>query len=168
MRRHVLCESKYRTYLKCRVSSCPLAYVTFHTIKDLNTHHKLYHGNITYKCKSCKMTVTTPSSWKYHRYCQKPKLVICDICSRKFTYSSRMRQHRRLHMTQKHFRCFYGGCSKVYKHSQDLTRHTATHMMITYECELCDKTFQQKRLLRRHESVHVSTCQYPEISLLPM
>ena len=93
LRRHVLRKSKYQTYLKCRVASCPLAYITFNTMKDLNTHHKLYHPNITYKCKNCGTRVTTPSSWKYHKYCQKPKLVACDICSKKFTYISRMRQH---------------------------------------------------------------------------
>ena len=103
LRRHVLHKTRYKTYLKCRVAACPLAYITFNTVKDLNTHHTLYHPNIMYKCKNCNTTVMTPSSWKYHKYCQKPKLVVCDICSKKFTCSSRMRQHRRSHMMQKHY-----------------------------------------------------------------
>ena len=160
LRRHILQKKKYKTYLKCRVAACPLAYITFNTVKSLNTHHTLYHPNITYKCKNCNTTVMTPSSWKYHKYCQKPKLVTCDICNKKFTYSSRMRQHRRSHMTQKHFKCFHGKCNKVYKHPQDLTRHTAMHMMVKYECELCDKRFKQKRLLQRHEAIHSTTLRY--------
>ena len=154
VRTHVLCKTKHKTYIKCRVNACPLAYITFHTVKDLNIHHRIYDSNITYKCTKCKTVVVTPSSWKYHRYGQKPKLIACDICDRKFTYNSQMQQHRRSHVIQRHYKCFYGRYRKTYKHPQDLNRHVTTHLSDKYDCEMCDKSFHQKRLLKRHEPVH--------------
>ena len=39
VRRHILCKHKHKTYMKCRVKGCALAYITFNTVKALNTHH---------------------------------------------------------------------------------------------------------------------------------
>ena len=39
VRRHILRRCKHKTYLKCREHGCTMAYVTFNTVKDLNTHH---------------------------------------------------------------------------------------------------------------------------------
>ena len=103
----------------------PLAFVTFNTVKDLNTHW-LYHTGLMYKCKKCNKPVYTLSTWKFHNYCQKPKLYQCNTCHKKFMYSSKMRQHRHTHITQKHFKCSHGDCSKTYKHPQDLEWHAVT------------------------------------------
>ena len=37
-----------------------------------------------------------------------------------------------------------------------LSRHAATHQQITFDCDLCDKTFKEKRLLKQHEVVHTN------------
>ena len=130
MRKHVLQRHKFKTYLKCCINGCPLAYVTFHKVRELNTRHRLYHLNMVYRCKKCHKTVTTPSTWKFHNYCQMPKLHKCDVCRTKFMYSSRLKQHKCSHITQKHYKCFHGGCNKTYKHLQDLEHHTSTHLNI--------------------------------------
>ena len=156
VRRHILQKHHRCLYIKCRVKGCNLAYVTFNRIKDINAHHRLYHLNLHYKCHQCKKTVHTPSTWRYHQYCQRPRLHKCGDCHKLLLFKSTLQQHRRRHISQRHFQCFHGGCYMSYKHPQDLSRHAATHQQITFDCDLCDKTFKQKRLLKRHEVVHTN------------
>ena len=160
VRRHTLCQHKHKTYLKCRVRGCRLAYVTFNKVKDLNTHHQIYHSNVLFKCQKCGKSINTPSTWRNHKYCEKPKLHKCDSCSKYFLFKNTLRQHKRSHISQKLFKCFYGGCNRHYKHPQYLKRHTATHQQVKLDCELCDKTFGQKHLLKCHEVVHTNILAY--------
>ena len=154
--RHILWKHRRRLYIKCRVKGCNLAYVTFNRIKDLNVHHRLYHPNLHYKSHQCKKTVHTPSTWRYHQYCQCLRLHKCGDLNKFFLFKSTLRQHCRSHISQRLFKCFNGGCYMSYKHPQDLSRHAAMYQQITFECDLCDKTFKQKRLLKRHEVVHTN------------
>ena len=75
-------------------------------------------------------------------------------------FFSKLQQHRRVHIKQKLYRCFYGGCTKCYKHPQDLNRHTASHFSKKLECPLCDYSSNQKRLLKHHSAVHQNTPHY--------
>ena len=125
--RHILRKHRHRTYIKCRVKGCNLAYNSFNRVKDVNAHHWLYHPNSHYKCRQCKKTVHTPSTWRYHQYCQRPKLHKCGDCNKFFLFKSTLKQHCRRHISQRLFKCFHGGCYMSYKHLQDLSRHTATH-----------------------------------------
>ena len=106
--RHILRRHRHRSYIKCRVKGCNLAYVTFNRIKDLNAHHRLYHPYLHYKCLQCKKIVHTPSTWRYHQYCQCPRLHKCDDCHKLFLFKSTLKQHRRRHISQRLFKCFYG------------------------------------------------------------
>ena len=54
IRRHLLCKHHQRIYLKCRVRGCTLAYASFNRLKDLNTHHRIYHPTIYYMCRQCR------------------------------------------------------------------------------------------------------------------
>ena len=65
-----------------------------------------------------------------------------------------MDQHPRVHIRQRICKCFYGGCNQQYKHPQDLKRHVATHTGKKYECDICDYSSGQKRLLKLHAAVH--------------
>ena len=158
--RHILWKHRHHLYIKCRVKGCNLAYVTFNRVKDLNAHHQLYHPNSHYKCRQCKKTVHTPSTWRYHQYCQCLRLHKCGDCNKFFLFKSTLKQHHHSHISQRLFKCFHGGCYMSYKHLQDLSRHAAMHQQITFECDLCDKTFKQKRLLKRHEVVHTNDQPY--------
>ena len=152
----ILRRHRRRLYLKCRVRGCTLAYTSFKRLKDLNTHHRIYHPLIYYNCRHCRKCIYTPSTWRFHQYCQRPKLKKCTICNKFFLFESTLKQHRRSHSKIKMFRCIFGRCSQSYKHPQDLNQHVASHQDITFNCELCDKTFTQRCLLKRHEVVHTN------------
>ena len=107
--RHILWKHHHRLYIKCRVKGCNLAYITFNRVKDLNAHHWLYHPNSHYKCHQCKKTVHTPSTWRYHQYCQHLRLHKCGDCNKLFQFKSTLKQHCRSHIFQRLFKCFHGG-----------------------------------------------------------
>ena len=80
IRRHNLRRCKQKLSLKCRIKGCTLAYVSFNTFKDLNSHHHIYHPSILSKCPSCSKSFATPSTWKNHKYgCTHQKLFKCNI-----------------------------------------------------------------------------------------
>ena len=161
IQKHILRRQKPQLSLKCRIEGCSLAYVSFKIYKDLNAHHHIYHPNTLFKCPSCKKGFTTPSTWKNHKYgCGRQKLHRCNSCNKRFLFSSMLRQHNRSHTCQKLFKCFHGKCQSRYKHPQDLERHIASHSADRFECEMCDKFFSQKRLLKRHLVVHSNICAY--------
>ena len=58
------------------------------------------------------------------------------------------------------YMCLHGGCNHKYKHPQDLTHHQETHQQERYECPMCDKSFGEKQLLKRHGAVHEPGFQY--------
>ena len=161
IRRHNLRRHKQKLSLKCRIKGCTLAYVSFNTFKDLNAHHHIYHPSILFKWPSCGKSFTTPSTWKNHKYgCTRQKLFKCNSCRKCFLFNSMLRQHNRRHICQKLFKCFYGRCNNRYKHPQDLERHIDTHQAVKFDCEMCDKSFSQKHLLKRHSVVHSNVCAY--------
>ena len=154
---HTLERQKKKVYLKCRIPRCKLAYVTHHSVRSLNAHHRTYHTGVTYTCEMCSKLLTMPTAMKWHMYSHGSQIYKCDKCDKKFMYRSKLRQHRRSHLRQSLYQCYHGKCQRKYCHPQDLARHTLTHTMKTFECDLCEKTFKQKRLLRHHEAIHSAT-----------
>ena len=147
-------------YLRCRIKNCQQAYRTFRTVKDLNTHHAVFHRGILFKCPHCPKKLRTSSTARFHHYEHQAPRFNCNQCNRVFIHPSKLCQHTRVHIKQKLYKCFYGGCTKQYKHPQDLTRHVATHVGKIFECELCDYKSTQKRQLKRHIVLHSQDLKY--------
>ena len=108
----------------------------------------------------CSKLLNTPTTLKWHMYSHGSLAHKCDKCAKMFVYKSKLRQHCHSHLRQRLYQCCYGKCQQEYRHPQDLARHTLTHTQKTFECDLCEKTFKQKRLLRRHEAIHSNTYRY--------
>ena len=157
---HTLKSRKRKVYLKCRIPRCKLAYVTYHSVKSINAHHRIYHSGVTYTCEMCSKLLTMLTALKWHMYSHGNQAHKCDKCNKTFVYRSKLRQHRRSHLRQRLYQCCHRKCQQEYRHPQDLARHTLTHTKKTFECDLCEKTFKQKRLLRHHEAIHSATCRY--------
>ena len=160
LQQHTLRRRKKKVYLKCRVPCCKLAYVTYHSVRSINAHHRTYHPGTTYICEKCSKLLNTPTALKWHMYNHGNQAYKCDKCLKMFVYKSKLRQHRRSHIKQKLYQCCHGKCRKEYRHPQDLARHVLTHTDWFFECDLCEKMFKQKRLLRRHEAIHSNTSRH--------
>ena len=157
---HTLRKQKRKLYLKCRIPHCKLAYVTYHSVKSINAHHRTYHPGVTYTCETCSKLLNTLTALKWHMFSHGNEAYKCDKCAKMFVYKSKLRQHRCSHLKQRLYQCCYGKCQREYCHPQDLARHILTHSQKTFECDLCEKTFKQKRLLRCHKAIHSTTYHY--------
>ena len=90
----------------------------------------------------------------YHKYEHQQPTFSCPKCDRSFVFNSKLQQHRRVHIKQRLYKCFYGGCTKSYKYPQDLVRHANSHSSKKFECPICDYTSDQKCLLKRHSAIY--------------
>ena len=160
VKHHVLCKRTRKLYLKCRIANCKQAYRLFHSVQALNVHHRIFHPRILFRCRICpKIHHTLSLDW-YHKYEHQQSTFSCPKCDKSFVFNSKLQQHRRVHITQRLYRCFHGGCTKSYKHPQDLARHTNSHLPKNFECPICDYTSDQKCLLKRHSEIHQTTPRY--------
>ena len=151
---HILCKRTRKLYLKCRITNCKQAYRSFHSVQALNVHHRIFHPRFLFRCRLCLKIHCTPSSNTYHKYEHQQLTFSCPKCDRKFLFNSKLQQHRRVHIKQRLYKCFHGGCTRSYKYLQDLTRHANSHLLKNFECPLCDYTSDQKCILKRHSTIH--------------
>ena len=88
------------------------------------------------------------------------KIITNAQCYSTFPFLSGVKNHRRVHLSQRLFKCFAGGCKSSFKHPQDLHRHIAKHIGKHFTCEKCGHSTYQARLLQRHQVVHQSKQKY--------
>ena len=91
MKKHVLKRRHTKTYLKCRVQGCSMAYVSFSTVRNATAHHRLHHPNTTFNCSKCAKILMTPNSLHVHMYHHKEMQYKCDSCDQTFVYKSKLK-----------------------------------------------------------------------------
>ena len=143
VKHHILRKYTRKLYLKCRIVNCKQAYRSFHSVQALNVHHHIFHPRILFRCRIYLKIHCTPSSDTYYKYEHQQPTFSCPKCDRSFVFNSKLQQHRRVHIKQRLYKCFYGGCTKSYKYSQDLVRHANSHLSKKFECPICDYTSNQ-------------------------
>ena len=143
-------------YLKWHIKNCSQAFVRFKSVKDLEHPPCDFSPECLFKCPQCPKHLWTPSSARFHHYEHQPPKYTCQSCNLQFIYQSKLAQPRQVHIWQRKYKCFHRGCNHQYKHPQDLTRHAAAHIGKTYECDICDYSSNQKRMLKCHVAIHQS------------
>ena len=109
---------------------------------------------------SCPKRFTMPSAHRAHVYTHFPARHNCTQCTCKFAFVSWLKQHKYAHMKNNLHKCFHGTCKKSYCWPQDLSRHITKHLDKLWSCDECDKTFKEKRLLKRHSIKHTNVYRY--------
>uniref|UniRef100_A0A336KCP9 CSON007065 protein n=1 Tax=Culicoides sonorensis TaxID=179676 RepID=A0A336KCP9_CULSO len=105
----------------------------------LQVHMKRYHSNQTSKYQ-------------------------CDICKRLFTLKDTLKRHIKVvHLDNtvlKRFSCEY--CGRMFNFDCNLNKHISSvhHKNYIYQCEICDKKFASKEILKHHALTHVKTCNF--------
>nr|XP_056719878.1 zinc finger protein 22-like [Euleptes europaea] len=82
-----------------------------------------------------------------------PKSFDCPDCGKRFTLSSHLIRHQRVHTGEKPFGC--RSCTKSFSQRSDLVRHERTHTGVKlYRCTQCEKSFSESSHLIRHQIIH--------------
>ena len=127
------------------------------SLAELNTH---YRGNHTpVKCKYCNQLFNTSSLLTRHQYFHEIVTKKCQ-CGKVFRFNSELQAHKLKHCRIPTQHCSHPNCSHSYFSALDLAKHAKTYGNIAWNCNKCDYTTNDKRLLKSHQWKHDSNTRY--------
>lgn len=142
---------------KCVMATCA---VRMRDASNMSYHIRSHCGKV-FSCVECgeKMSAwRTLQTHLWHRHKIDMELYGCDKCDyRTYSLAKLNNVHRLIHGDEKPFLCDY--CGKGFKNPKQLRNHKIVHRMkpaeLQHQCEVCQRTFADRRQLRVHmSSVH--------------
>ena len=139
------CHKRIRVY-KCHEENCTY---TGKSLCELNIHHIDLHGEV--QCTGCDKMFKTPSSMKCHAYCHGELAYICDVCKEGFAFKRELKFHCMVHCMMYSFHCVAKDCGKSYKSSNELNKHAQKYLGVTWDCNECNYSTDDRWNLRAHQ-----------------
>jgi general transcription factor IIIA len=154
-------EKKSQTVV-CDFEGCGTVLANKYSLKK---HISRMHNPEIYpfKCNECSQGFHRKRQLQEHSYLHTGEPAYsCDKCERKFTTNYQLNKHKRWHRT---YDC---KCGETFNRWSLILAHKKLCPETAAKCNICDKTFKEKRNLKNHiESVHldkklVFKCSYPD------
>ncbi|XP_072536499.1 zinc finger protein 1035 isoform X2 [Salminus brasiliensis] len=79
----------------------------------------------------------------------------CPLCNKRFSSSSSLQEHQKLHDDGRPFKCLV--CGKGFMKKKYLTQHQQLHSEQPYRCEFCSESFKTESRLLSHRRTHDAT-----------
>ncbi|XP_028256697.1 zinc finger protein 502 isoform X2 [Parambassis ranga] len=137
--------------------SCQLCQSSFANLRALTVHHKKSHSEesrLPQICSICSCSFPTSTELLEHRKSHvTTKHYICQQCGEGFDTLLARSQHRQMHQVKRLFKCPH--CEKTYTRRSDVKRHLSTHTgERPHQCSQCNKRFSLRFMLIKHLRVH--------------
>lgn len=155
-------------HCKSRIYQCKLCPHAFHYKSQLRSHEREQHSgfNDSAALTAVSETVTIVEECEQITECSTQKVFKCDVCSYTSSTYVGVRNHRRIHNSDKPYRCC--SCdfattnmnslkSHMRKHPQE---HQAVQLLEQYRCSLCGYVCSHPPSLKSHMWKHAGDQNY--------
>lgn len=161
-------ESHMINHCKTRMYQCKQCEESFHYKSQLRNHEREQHGlpDIFSTSTSNKLTVSSEVDEREGSKSSVQKLYRCDVCDYTSTTYVGVRNHRRIHNSDKPYRCRVCDFATtnmnslkchMRRHPQE---HQAVQLMEQYKCSLCGYVCSHPPSLKSHMWKHASDQNY--------
>jgi len=130
--------------------------------KHVRDHFRSHTVGRPYKCDVCHKCFVRPYHLKRHHavHSTNDSGVMCpyENCSYRCKFNSNLKRHiKRIHESEKPFKCSIDGCSMTFKKHKDKTIHEALHRgEKPFKCEEedCNECYSSHHKLKKHMKKH--------------
>lgn len=136
---------------------CRKCTASFPSHYALDCHQSIEHGKLPYTCTEtgCNKKYKAKQTLNEHqRRVHGNKRYSCDWenCEQRFSENYLLVRHKLTHTVTSEVPCLFTGCGKFFKSVCNLRRHEKIHEERNrFLCLNCDKTYSDKRSLKRHQ-----------------
>ena len=140
---------------------CNKSYLSslYHFQRHIASHVRpgvaLYPDNIRkHGCELCGLTFKTKGKLKNHqviKHFREVKRFQCNLCSKSFHLISYLTKHKKNHLGLKP--CVCKVCGLSYTQPGNLKAHMRNHTGDMFSCDLCAKSYTEKRALVKHKRI---------------
>lgn len=125
---------------------------------NLQVHESTHSTSWSFICSYCGRGFNQKSNLNEHiniHTGEKP--FECTVCGKRVTQKRQLLAHMRIHTRERPYKCGIGDCDRAYINFIDLKRHKYSQHGVyinKHVCEICEKIFPEKKLLRKHMEKH--------------